>query len=186
MRKDTLPGLLVWPYLAAMSLSSLVVSSTRIRFPGCWLTTTTTVTLVAGATDVHQSISLELNLGVGTLTAVDVEGCAFATPTNGGAVAASCSVSGLAVGVIDGTATTSTVSSVYTTMATLVPVQVPDSGAGAIPSGAATASTPKGTGGSSDGSSPTSTSTKNGASKGGVNWGIVVPAGLFIFQASFM
>ncbi|PIL26052.1 hypothetical protein GSI_11806 [Ganoderma sinense ZZ0214-1] len=63
--KDTCPGRLVQLSLAANSptLNSLVSPLSR---------------------DVHQSVSLNLDLGVGTLTAVE---CVFATPTNGGVVA---------------------------------------------------------------------------------------------------
>lgn len=102
------------------------------------------------------------------------EGCTFSTLASSGAVAGNCLASGLVVGDFGpgGVPTTSFTQTEFTTLATLLPIQVPDSGSGAIPSGTSTSS------------SATSTSTTNGALKGGVSWGIAGPVCLFILLAS--
>ncbi len=103
------------------------------------------------------------------------ESCAFArAPASRGAVSAACSRSGQVVGASSGTTSTSAVQTAYTSLAILIPVQVPDSGSGAIPTASGTAS------------APTSTSTKNGASKGGIDWAVAGPAGLLILIAGLM
>ncbi|KAM5538862.1 hypothetical protein V8D89_007584 [Ganoderma adspersum] len=146
-------------------------SFTDTDFPG--------VTVVAGATDAQAQGTLATVLGGVSATISASEGCTFSAPASGGAVAANCLASGQVVGTFGpgGVPTTSFTQTEFTTLATLVPIQVPDSGSGAIPSGTSTSPTS---------SSPTSTSTTNGALKGGVSWGIAGPASLFILIASLM
>ncbi|KAM5538849.1 hypothetical protein V8D89_007571 [Ganoderma adspersum] len=119
------------------------------------------VTLVAGASDAHQVEAFKTVFTDVTLSATASEGCAFATPASGGVVSATCSGVGQVVGATSSTTTTSVVSTAYATLAALVPVQVPDSGSGALPS-------------------------KNSAWKGGINWGVAGPAVALILIAGLM
>lgn len=135
-----------------------------LRFLFSWLTTSTIVALITGATDVHEIGSLNTVLANVTVAIAGTEGCAFATPASTGVVSASCSASGRVVGTYSGVAVTSVVQEMYTSLAAFIPVQVPDSGSGAIPSG----------------------TTKNGASKGGITRGVAGAASLLVLLAGLM
>lgn len=120
-----------------------------------------TVTLVAGPSDAKQVGAFKTVFADVTLSATASEGCVFATPASGSVVSATCSGVEQVVGAVSSTTTTSVISTAYATTAALVPVQVPDSGSGAIPP-------------------------KNSAWKGAITWGVAGPAGALILIAGLM
>ena len=133
-------------------------------------------TIIADATNAQEvgAINTVINGITASITASGECSLATATESGGGASAAcSFSRSGQLVDSFSGTATTTVVTSAYTSLQTLLAVQIPDTGSGAIPTAVATSSS-----GSASGtnSAPTSTSTKNAAFKERFGWGVAVGA----------
>ncbi|KAM5537331.1 hypothetical protein V8D89_009061 [Ganoderma adspersum] len=131
-------------------------------------------TVVADATNAQEVGAINTVLDGVTATITASGECSLATATeSGGGASAACSFSGKLVDAFSGTATTTVITSAYTSLQTLLAVQIPDTGSGAIPTAAATSS-----GGSASGTSgaPTSTSTKNAAFKERSGWGVTVGA----------
>ncbi len=130
-------------------------------------------TLVVDATNAHEvgAVSTVLDGITATITASGE--CSLATATeSGGAASAACSFSGILVDVFSGTTTTTVITTAYTSLQTLMAVQIPDTSSGAIPTVDTSSSES-----SSTGSAPDSTSTKNGALKGRLGWGVAVGGG---------
>ena len=131
-------------------------------------------TIIAGATNAHEVGALSTVLDGITATVTATGECSLATSTeSGGGASAACSFSGKVVDAFSGTTTTTVITTAYTSLQTLMAVQIPDTGSGAIPTAVATSS---GGTASSTGSAPSSASTKNGAPKQRLGWGPVAGA----------
>ncbi|PIL26194.1 hypothetical protein GSI_11949 [Ganoderma sinense ZZ0214-1] len=135
-------------------------------------------TVVADATNAQEVGALSTVIDGVTATITATGECSLATATeSGGGASAACSFSGQLVDAASGTTSTAVITTAYTSLQTLLAVQIPDTGSGAIPTAAATSGS--GTA-SSTGSPPTSTSTKNGARKERLGWGVAGAAGLVL------